>query len=163
MGELAPIRPNPFGEWVKEVLQRHGLSFRGQRVRTGIDHVTVLTWTQGGKPSVEQVAQFALGLNENITEAMRLAGFSDLLGEIVIAARLAGLEDAEVQKRVEARESQLAELQTENRRLREGNRLMRDALFAQIKAGRDAQALILDLDNAGYLGKDAASVKAGEG
>lgn len=72
----APSRLNPaFGEAVRRVLQEHGLSLRGQRVRTGIGHMTMKDMCDGIVPSLEKLEDFARGFELDINEWRALAGY----------------------------------------------------------------------------------------
>lgn len=65
-------------------MERHGLTARGQRVRTGIAHSTLTNWKHGVRPGVEAVVQFARGLGEDVGEALRAAGYTDLSNERLV-------------------------------------------------------------------------------
>ena len=64
-----------FGEAVKQVLQQHGLSLRSQRIRTGIDHMTMKGMCDGIPPRLEKVEQFAKSFKLNVGAWRVLAGY----------------------------------------------------------------------------------------
>lgn len=67
---------NPkFGEAVKAVLAEHGLTLRGQRVRTGIDHSTMKNMCDGWPTTLERVEQFARAFHLDVNEWRELAGY----------------------------------------------------------------------------------------
>lgn len=74
-----PKSPNlELAEAVKRILAEHGLSLRGQRARTGIDHVTVLGMTNGIVPNEGTIIRFARGFGLDINEWLELAGYERL-------------------------------------------------------------------------------------
>lgn len=89
---------NPFGRAVREVLQKHGLSARGQRHRTGIPHSTIAGWFHGIPPQSEGVIAFAEGFDLDVNEWLELAGKkpitadSDLAGAIRLLEHLDALQ-----------------------------------------------------------------------
>jgi len=64
-----------FGEAVARVLAKHGLSLRGQRLRTGIDHMTMKEMKAGVVPRLEKVEDFARGFDEDVNEWRVRAGY----------------------------------------------------------------------------------------
>lgn len=64
-----------FGEAVKRVLDEHGLSLRGQKIRTGIDHMTMKDMCDGLRPRLEKVEQFARAFGLDVNEWRELAGY----------------------------------------------------------------------------------------
>lgn len=69
---------NLWPQYVDRVLRKHGLSRRGQRIRTRIPHSTVNSWFELVPPQYGNVVQFAAGLGEDINEALKAAGFDPL-------------------------------------------------------------------------------------
>jgi transcriptional regulator with XRE-family HTH domain len=67
-----------FGAAVREVLERHNLTLRGQRMRTGLNHVTVGGMAQGIVPSMETVIAFAKGFSLDVNEWLVLAGYEPI-------------------------------------------------------------------------------------
>lgn len=67
-----------FGEAVKRVLASHGLSLRSQRIRTGIDHMTMKSMCDGLVPRLEKVEQFANAFGLDVNEWRALAGYEPL-------------------------------------------------------------------------------------
>lgn len=67
-----------FGAAVRRLLQEHGLSLRSQRVRTGINHMTVKDMTDGIPPRLETLEQFARAFRLDINEWRRLAGYPSI-------------------------------------------------------------------------------------
>ena len=65
-------------EAVKRILAEHNLSLRGQRARTGIDHVTMLGMTNGIVPNEGTIIRFARGFGLDINEWLELAGYERL-------------------------------------------------------------------------------------
>ena len=71
-----PIRIDPaFGEAVTRVLAAHGVSLRGQRLRTGIDHMTMKDMKAGVIPRLEKVEAFARGFGLEVNEWRVRAGY----------------------------------------------------------------------------------------
>lgn len=69
---------SPFGKAVKAVMEEHGLSLRGQRVRTGLSHVTVQQMMEGVVPQMESVVAFAKGFSLDVNEWLELAGYDPI-------------------------------------------------------------------------------------
>lgn len=67
-----------FGAAVREVLEEHGLTFRGQRMRTGLNHVTVSNMAKGIVPSMETVIAFAHGFSLDVNEWLERAGYEPI-------------------------------------------------------------------------------------
>lgn len=89
--ELTTYPTTPFGRWVLAVLKKHGSSLRSQRQRTKLAHTTVMNWLQDTQPSMQGVTAFARGFDEDVDEALRLAGYASLEEDLSsrIAARAA--------------------------------------------------------------------------
>lgn len=64
-----------FGTAVKAVLHERGLSLRGQRLHTGIDHMTMKEMADGLPPRLEKVEQFARAFELDVNEWRALAGY----------------------------------------------------------------------------------------
>jgi hypothetical protein len=67
-----------FGAAVKRVLAEHNQSFRGQRTRTGLAHVTVMNMAQGIVPEMQTVVKFAAGFGLDVNEWLALAGYEPI-------------------------------------------------------------------------------------
>lgn len=67
-----------FGDAVKAVLEAHGLSLRSQRIRTGIDHMTMKDMADGLRPRLEKVEQFARAFGLDVNEWRRIAGYEPI-------------------------------------------------------------------------------------
>jgi transcriptional regulator with XRE-family HTH domain len=113
-----------FGEAVKRVLEEHGLSLRGARIRTGIDHVTLSDMASGYVPRMEKTIQFARGFELDVNEWLELAGYDPIRDE----------RPAETRFRDAAREM-----------LYEANQGDRKAAAADAEAAGEDEALIEDL------------------
>ena len=57
------------------MVEEHGLTFRGQRIRTGLNHVTVGDMASGIVPSLDTVEKFARGFGLDVNEWRALAGY----------------------------------------------------------------------------------------
>lgn len=68
----------PFGQWVQQVLDKHGATLRSQRQRTGLAHSTILNWMQDVRPQMEAVIAFARGFGEDVNGALQLAGYEPI-------------------------------------------------------------------------------------
>ena len=65
-----------FGAAVKALLNAHGLSLRSQKIRTGIDHMTMKDMCDGISPRLEKVEQFATSFAEDVNKWRVLAGYA---------------------------------------------------------------------------------------
>lgn len=88
-----------FAERVQQLLNKHGLSLRGQRVRTGVSHVTVQAMLQGVVPQMETVVAWAQGFGEDVNEWLILAGYEPIRPPTPAAAarQLLDLADRELE------------------------------------------------------------------
>lgn len=72
---MTPHHIPAFGEAVKALLRAHGLSLRSQKIRTGIDHMTMKDMCDGIRPRLEKVEQFARAFGEDVNRWRMLAGY----------------------------------------------------------------------------------------
>jgi transcriptional regulator with XRE-family HTH domain len=77
---MGVVYNNEFGEWLRELLAGHGItSSRQVRQRTGISHTTIDDILKGTRPSVETAIRIATGFGEDISRALQLAGYDDIV------------------------------------------------------------------------------------
>ncbi|HEU4752223.1 MAG TPA: hypothetical protein VFU47_03870 [Armatimonadota bacterium] len=95
--ELTQQAATPFGRWVLDVMQAHRVTYRSQRIRTGVPHSTVVNWVQGVPPRMEAVIQFARAFGEDVNQALQLAGYEPIAPDPEDALRsLAEAPESEV-------------------------------------------------------------------
>ena len=71
---------NEFGDWLRELLAKRGItSSRQVRQRTGISHTTIDDILKGTRPSVETAIRIAKGFGADISQALGLAGYEDIV------------------------------------------------------------------------------------
>lgn len=81
-------------DYVRRILQEHGVTQRGQRRRTAVPHSTIGGWYDGIPPRYENVVAFARGMGEDVNYALRVAGYEPIAAEPSPDARLgAGIRD----------------------------------------------------------------------
>lgn len=79
-----------WGQWVQQVLDRKHLGMRQQHQRTGISHSVIVGWLQDVTPRMGGVVAFAMGLGEDVNEALMAAGYDPIVTGAEVL--LAGLE-----------------------------------------------------------------------
>lgn len=75
--DMAVRGDNAFGEWLRGLMDKHRLTLRGARARTGMAHTTLQDLLYGRRPTVETVVRIARGFHEDVPNALRLAGYDE--------------------------------------------------------------------------------------